>query len=74
MGKDKRRLKISLKPAPEIIETFIMVLGVIMVWRGIWHLLDTYLFPENELISSLICILVGLLLIYLPDKNLKQLM
>ncbi len=74
MKKDKRRVKISLKPAPAIVETLIIVIGIIMVWRGVWHLLDTYLYPENELLSSLICIFVGLLLIYLPDKNLKQLM
>jgi len=44
-----------------------------MTWRGIWHLADLYLFPNNEVLSSIISMVIGIILLYLPEEELKDL-
>lgn len=51
----------------------IEIIGVILIWRGIWGILDIYLFPNNPLISYLICIILGFALIWFDDKKLDEL-
>jgi len=51
----------------------IVVIGVVMVWRGIWNLLDMYVVPNQPILSNLISIGVGLFLLYLPDKDINEL-
>jgi len=55
----------------------ITIVGVIMIWRGIWNLLDHYFFPHNRLISNIGTIVMGLILIIvlLPrhDKDIEDL-
>ncbi|PJA48729.1 MAG: hypothetical protein CO170_01845 [candidate division SR1 bacterium CG_4_9_14_3_um_filter_40_9] len=41
----------------------ITIIGVIMVWRGIWNLLDHYFFPHNRLLSNIGTIIMGIILI-----------
>lgn len=53
-----------------------MVIGIVLVWRGIWHLLDgvdTIVFNGDTLWTSLGGIVLGLAILYLPDKDLKEL-
>lgn len=51
------------------------LMALVMIWRGIWYLLDGldyFFFGENHILSSIGGIIVGLLILYLPDKNLKE--
>lgn len=58
---------------PGFYVTLIKVIGVVMVWRGLWNLMDKYILPDKPLLSSIITILVGLFLLYLPDQDIKEL-
>lgn len=52
-----------------------IVVGLVLVWRGIWHVLDgvdIYLLDGNKMITAVGGIIVGLLILYLPDKDLKE--
>lgn len=51
----------------------ISVVGVILVWRGVWALCDRYLFPENPSISAVMSIIIGLIILYIEDRSLKEL-
>lgn len=51
----------------------VIVLGIIMLWRGVWGLLDTYLFPGVPVLSSLVSIGLGVLILYLDDFSLDHL-
>ncbi len=51
----------------------ISVIAVVMVWRGVWGLTDTYLFPDNAPLSYLVSIFMGLVLLYLDDKRISEL-
>ncbi len=53
-----------------------IVVGVVLIWRGIWYLLDALdrtFFNGGHSILALIGIIIGLLILYLPDKDLKEL-
>lgn len=53
-----------------------IVIGLVLIWRGIWYVLDgfdTLLFGGSHVWTALGGIALGLLLLYLPDKDLKEL-
>ncbi len=52
-----------------------IIIGLVLIWRGIWHILDgvdMYLFDDNKMITAFGGIALGLLMLYLPDKDLKE--
>lgn len=52
-----------------------VAIGLVLIWRGIWSLLDAldyWLFGGNHVWSAAIGIVIGLLILYLPDKDLKE--
>jgi len=52
--------------------SFIIGASLIMFWRSIWGLLDTYFIPEYPIWSFIVPGAVGLLLLYLNDFRLKE--
>ena len=53
----------------------ITVIGLVLIWRGIWYLLDfvdLQIFQGQHVFSALGGIILGLLILYLPDKDLKE--
>ena len=64
---------LSLKPRRYFVRDLLIVAGVVLVWRGIWHLADRFLFPDYPLLSEAFSILIGLFLLYLPDRDLSHL-
>lgn len=53
-----------------------VVFAVVLVWRGIWELLDFLddtLFGGNYLWTTVGGIFLGLFILYWPDKDLKEL-
>jgi hypothetical protein len=56
--------------------SFAIVIGLVLMWRGIWYVLDSVdrnFFGGNHLITAFIGIFLGFLILYLPDKDLKEL-
>ncbi len=52
-----------------------IVVGIVLIWRGIWYILDyvdVLLFNGDHLPLSLVGIIAGLLILYLPDNDLKE--
>lgn len=53
-----------------------IVLGLVMIWRGIWYVLDgvdIYIFGGSHTFTAIGGIVAGLIILYLPDKDLKEL-
>ncbi len=53
-----------------------VVLGVVLIWRGIWYVLDkldAVFFDGNHLPIALGGIVLGILILYIPDHDLKEL-
>ena len=56
-------------------KNLLIVVGLVLIWRGIWYVLDALDFvflAGNHFISGVLGIILGLLLLYLPDKDLKE--
>lgn len=52
-----------------------IVIGLVLIWRGIWYVLDgldLIFFKGNHAITGLFGIIAGLLILYLPDHDLKE--
>ena len=52
-----------------------VVIGLVLIWRGIWYILDNLdvlFFGGNHNWTAIGGFVVGLLILYLPDKDLKE--
>lgn len=52
-----------------------IVFGVVLIWRGIWYLLDKFdhlFFAGGHAFSAIGGIIIGILILYIPDKDLKE--
>lgn len=52
-----------------------IVVGLVLIWRGIWYVLDSFdklVFDGSHIWTAFIGIIVGLFILYLPDKDLKE--
>ena len=47
--------------------------SMIMLWRGTWGLLDTYLFPQNRTASYILSVIIGILILSVTGKIVKKL-
>lgn len=68
-------MKTKHKDLRYFIKTLSIVIGLVMIWRGVWYVLDAIdvaLFGEYNAITGLIGVAVGLLLLYMPDRDLKE--
>ena len=53
-----------------------VAIGIILIWRGVWimlDLLDKLIFGGNHIITAIGGIVAGIIILYLPKKNLKAL-
>jgi hypothetical protein len=52
----------------------IIAFAVISFWRGVWGLMDIYLFPKNILLSLWISVIIGIIILIFTRHTIKQLM
>ena len=57
--KKKRR-----EPFKHIFSILLIAFAIVSFWRGVWQLSDTFLLPNNPLISNLISLGVGVVILY----------
>lgn len=66
----KKSHRFNLRSTLTVVTT---VLAMILFWRGAWGLMDLYIFPENEALSYLVTLVLGLFLLYMDDYSLSEL-
>ncbi|MDP3764578.1 MAG: hypothetical protein Q8Q95_03070 [bacterium] len=52
-----------------------IVIGLVLIWRGVWYVLDEIdiMFADgNHAISAIGGIILGLIILYVPDKDLNE--
>ncbi len=57
------------------VKTLSIVVGLVIIWRGIWHILDVVelkFFNGEMFWTSVGGIVIGILLLYIPDRDLKE--
>lgn len=53
-----------------------LVIGLVLIWRGVWalvDLIDKYVFNGATIYTAIGGVIIGLLILYLPDDDLKEL-
>ena len=71
-----RRKRPSIKIPKKIKEAIITVVGVVLVWRGIWLMLDaidTWFFGGSHFATGVMGFLAGFWLLYYLDNDLEEL-
>lgn len=56
-------------------ESIMMIIGAILIWRGVWVLLDRFdnrFFEGNHIWSALGGIVIGVVAVYLADRDLED--
>jgi uncharacterized membrane protein len=61
-----------METASKNIKILFTAIGIIFVWRGIWGLADKFLFPENEILSFSVSMLIGLFILFIADSTKKD--
>lgn len=51
------------------LRTVLVALMVVMFWRGAWGLMDLYLFPDNQELSLVASLVIGLLLLFVINHR-----
>ncbi len=52
-----------------------IAIGLVLIWRGIWYVLDEIdilFFSGTHIWSAVVGIIIGLVILYIPDKDLKE--
>jgi len=52
-----------------------VIIGIVLIWRGIWYTLDALdhlFFGGVHFWTGLLGIVLGLLVLYIPDRDLKE--
>jgi hypothetical protein len=52
----------------------LIAFAVIAFWRGMWGLMDEYLFPSNYELSLWVSLVVGLLILVITHRAVRELM
>ncbi len=63
------------KPLIYFLKNVYIVFAIVLVWRGIWYFLDEvdkYFFGGSHIETAIIGVIIGIVLLYLPDKDLKE--
>ena len=64
------------KKAKKLVRNFMVAVAIILIWRGVWVLLDLVdrlVFGGNHVWTALGGIVIGLLVLYIPDRDLDEL-
>jgi membrane associated rhomboid family serine protease len=51
------------------------VFGLVLIWRGIWYVLDSldvFIFGGSHAWTALGGIIIGLIILWAPDRDLKE--
>jgi|TARA_B100001971_G_C17702655_1_gene292481 hypothetical protein len=64
----------GFKTKHQILFAIIIGFAVVAFWRGVWGILDTYLFPNNYELSSWVSLISGLFVLIVTRHAIKELM
>jgi hypothetical protein len=62
-----RKFKNFKKNHRSNVNILIECVAIIMIWRGVWDLLEMYVLPENQLVSNITCIIIGIIVLLWDD-------
>ena len=73
VNKINKKNKIMENKKHSNLRIMIACIGVVMVWRSIWDFCDMFIFPDNKILSDIICLVIGLAIVYCDDGEIDEL-
>ena len=67
MKEIKRKVKINLS-------IIVVCVCIIVIWRSVWNLCDLFIFPDNKILSDLVCLIIWIVILLFDDGELKELL
>lgn len=64
---------LSTQRNEHFVRNIVVAIGVVLVWRWVWHLADEYLFPNHYTLSSVVSLIIWVIILYFPEWDLKAL-
>lgn len=64
MGKIQKKETTQKRNLKTISYTVLIAFAIVSFWRGVWGLMDVYLFPNKHILSLSISVLIGLVILY----------
>lgn len=55
-----------------VLRALVIAFAIVSFWRGVWGLMDVYLFPNNYVLSLWISLLVGIALLFWTENLIRQ--
>jgi hypothetical protein len=68
--------EMETRPLHYLLENLGVALGLVLIWRSMWYgldALDMWLFEGSHTITVALGLFIGLLILYIPHRNLKAL-
>lgn len=65
---------IQMKSKHQILFAILIAFAVVSFWRGVWGLMDEYLFPNNYQLSLWISLVLGVVILIVTNYVTKELM
>lgn len=62
------------RPAKQVLFAILIAFAVVSFWRGVWGLMDEFLFPNNHNLSLITSVVVGLIILVFTRHAIKELM
>ena len=56
-----------------VLFAILIAFAVVSFWRGVWGLMDTYLFPNNYQLSLWVSLIIGIAILILTNYATKEL-
>jgi len=69
-----KQIKKEMKKWKKILYALLVGFAVVSFWRAVWGLSDEYLFPKNHELSLWISLVLGIGILILTHKIIRELM
>lgn len=70
-----KKVRTKMQTIKYFTKNIFVVVGLVLIWRGIWYVMDEVdilLFDGAHIYTGVAGIIVGLAILYIPDKDLKE--
>ncbi|PIN79842.1 hypothetical protein COV16_02110 [Candidatus Woesearchaeota archaeon CG10_big_fil_rev_8_21_14_0_10_34_8] len=60
----------KLKKHHQLMYSLLIAVAFVGIWRGLWRLFDIFLFPNNEVLSYSITLILGIIILAVTHHRL----
>lgn len=71
--KNTKRKLIDRRKGKNNFNMFFTFVALIVIWRGVWILLDKYFIPDLYFLNAVIPVIIGIIFLLIDDKSLIEL-